>query len=115
LKRQLLKEIKGLKKGDYIKVSWYDASLHMASLSELKNPEILVDEWGVFLGLEGIPKHIVLGKTYVLKDRSWEATCVPVSLIHNLEIIAKRISRTFLLRKYRLGPCRKTVKVKDFG
>jgi hypothetical protein len=115
MKKQLLKQIKEFEKGDYIKITWYDANDLKGPLVELKKPEILVDEWGVFLGIEGSPKHILLGKAYILKDRIWEASCIPLTLIHSVELVAKHVSRTFFLRKYRLDACRNVVRVKDFG
>jgi len=114
LNKQLIKEIKSLEKGDYVKVTWYDANDARGSLSELKRPEVLVDEWGVFLGIEGLPKHILLGKNYVHSEHVWEATCIPVTLIRNVELVIKHADRS--PRRFRVEPCRQNVvRVKGFG
>ena len=101
MNKKLFLQIKGFEKGDYVKVSWFDASDARGQLSEHKNPECLVDEWGVFLGMEGNPKHLLLGKHYVRGDHVWEATRIPFMLINNVELIAKRASSPVQLRKYR--------------
>lgn len=102
--KQVIGQIKGFQKGDYIKVSWFDASDARASLVDHKKPECLVDEWGVFLGVEGSPRHLLMGKHYVRGDRVWEATRIPVTLIHSVELIAKRASPAVFLRKYKVEP-----------
>ncbi len=104
--RQVATQIRSLEKGDLVKVSWFDANDCRGNLAELK-PETLVDEWGVYLGIRGSPKHILLGKYYVRLDHKWEATCIPVSLIQNAELVAKRTQRN--LRCYRVLPCRRNV------
>ena len=107
-------QIKSFEKGDYVKVSWFDASNARGSLSEHKKPECLVDEWGVFLGVEGSPKHLLLGKHYVRKDRVWEATRIPLTLIPSVEMVAKHASPRVFLRRYTVqSPNWRVVKVKD--
>jgi len=114
LNKQVQKQIKSFEKGDYVKVSWYDASDARGPLSEHKKPECLVDEWGIFLGIEGSPEHLLLGKHYVRSDHVWEATRIPITLIKNVELIAKHAASTVFLRRYTVQSCRdKTVRVKN--
>jgi hypothetical protein len=114
LNKQVQKQIKNSEKGDYIKVTWYDASDARGPLSEHKKPECLVDEWGVFLGIEGSPEHLLLGKHYVRSDHVWEATRIPITLIKNLELIAKHAASTVFLRRYTIQSCRdEIVRVKN--
>ena len=104
----------GFQKGDYVKVSWFDASDAKATLAVHKKPECLVDEWGVFLGVEGWPKHLLLGKHFVRKDQVWEATRIPASLIQDVELIAKHAAPSVHLRKYTVQKPRwRDVRVKD--
>jgi hypothetical protein len=73
-----------------------------------------VDEWGIFLGVEGSPEHLLLGKHYVRNDRVWEATRIPLTLIQSVELIAKHAASTVFLRRYTVQSCRdKTVQVKN--
>ncbi len=111
--RDIAYNIKNFEKGDLIKVSWFDANDYRGNLKDLR-PEILVDEWGVFLGTRGKPKHILLGKYHVPVDHKWEATCIPLTLIKNVDLLAKHAQRD--LRRCCLAPCsRRTVSVKDLG
>jgi hypothetical protein len=104
MNKQVFGQIKGFERGDYVKVSWFDASDARASLDDHKKPECLVDEWGIFLGVEGSPKHLLMGKHYVRGDRVWEATRIPLTLIQSVELIAKRASPPVFLRKYTVQP-----------
>jgi hypothetical protein len=114
--RRINRAIKGFEKGDYIKVSWFDASDARGSLSEHKKPECLVDEWGIFLGVEGDPKHLLLGKHYVRSDHVWEATRIPLTLIQSVGLIAKHASPAVFLRKYMVQPDRRNVvRVENHG
>ena len=97
---KILKQIKAFEKGDFIRVDWYDASEGIGSIIEHKKPEYLVNEWGVFLGLEGNPKHILLGKNYIERDQCWHATRIPISLIQGASIIAKKVVKSLWLRRY---------------
>lgn len=104
MNKQVFGQIKSFEKGDYVKVSWFDASDARAPLSDHKKPECLVDEWGVFLGVEGSPRHLLMGKHYVRGDRVWEATRIPLTLIQCVEIIAKHSSPKVFLRRYTVQP-----------
>lgn len=108
-----MRMFKGFEKGDYVKVAWFDASDAKATLEAHKKPECLVDEWGIFLGVEGSPKHLLLGKHYVRRHNTWEATRIPASLIQNVELIAKHASPAVYLRKYQIQQVnRRVVRVK---
>jgi len=107
--RLIMRQIRSYERGDYVRVCWFDASDARCSLIDHKKPETLVDEWGVFLGVEGEPKHLLIGKHYVRKDRVWEATRIPLSLIQGVELIAKRASPTVTLRRYTVHPPNKCV------
>ena len=104
MNKQVYSQIKSFERGDYVKVSWFDASDARAPLVDHKKPEILVDEWGVFLGVEGLPKHLLIGKHYVRGDRTWEATRIPLTLIQDVELVAKRASHAVSLRRYTIQP-----------
>lgn len=109
MNRRITKQIKGFEKGDYVKVSWFDASDARGSLAEHKKPECLVDEWGMFLGIEGDPKHLLLGKHYIRGDHEWVATRIPLTLIQSVELIVKHAVSTAFLRKYTVQPDRRNV------
>ena len=100
MNKRLIRQIRCFERGDYVKVSWFDASDARGPLSEHKKPECLVEEWGVFLGVEGSPGHLLLGKHYIKSDRFWEATRIPLSLIQVAELIAKQAAAKVSLRKY---------------
>lgn len=100
MNKKLSRQLKCFERGDYVKVSWFDASDARGPLSEHKKPECLVEEWGVFLGIEGSPEHLLLGKHYVRSDKFWEATRIPVSLIQSAEIVAKQAASKISLRCY---------------
>ena len=95
-----LREIKGCVKGDYVKVCWFDASDRTGTLLEHRKPEMLVAEWGIYLGVEGSPKHLVLGKSFVEKDRVWMATRIPLSLVKSVDVILKQAASSTQLRRY---------------
>lgn len=88
--------------GDVLCLRWYDASEEACTLLEHTAPEVVVAEYGVFLGVEGKPKHILIGKFYVPRDRKWHATRIPLSSIHSLEVIAKRGVKETWLRRYHI-------------
>jgi len=116
MKRSMLKQLKSFERGDYIRVTWFDASEANGPLRNHKKPECIVDEWGIFLGVEGDPKHLLLGKHYVHIDKVWAATRIPLSLIEKIVVVAKQSAPSVFLRKYVVTPpWEKTVKVKNIG
>lgn len=106
--KRLMKQIRGFERGDYVRVCWFDASDARGTLDEHKRPECLVEEWGVFLGVEGSPEHLLLGKHYQRGDKFWEATRIPISLLQSAELIAKQAVSKVSLRCY-------NVKAKNVG
>jgi hypothetical protein len=103
LNGRVLKQLKTFEKGDFIRVDWYDASDCSGPITEHKKPEYLVNEWGIFLGLEGNPKHILLGKNYIEREQCWHATRIPVSLIQDVSIVAKKAVKSVWLRRYEVA------------
>jgi hypothetical protein len=89
-----------LEKRDLIRVDWFDASDERCSLEGHKNPEVLVSEFGVYLGCEGQPRHILVGKHFVKRHRVWEATRIPVSLVDSIVLICKASAPELWLRRY---------------
>ena len=61
---------------------------------------MLVSDLGVFLSVEGSPKHVVLGKFYVHWDRAWHATRIPESLVVGGKILVKKSVPDAWLRRY---------------
>jgi len=97
---KILRQIRAFEKGDFIQVDWFDASDAQGPISDHKKPEYLVNEWGVYLGVEGSPKHILLGKNYIERDQCWHATRIPLSLIRAVSIVAKKVVKPVWLRRY---------------
>jgi hypothetical protein len=112
--RFVFKQIMKFHRGDFVKVCWYDANDASGRFEELAKPEVLVQEWGVFLSVEGRPRHLILGKSYVKLDKIWNATRIPLSLIDSVELVAKHEQQHVFPRRYQVFPCRtKTVRVKE--
>lgn len=54
------------------------------------------------MGVEGSPKHLLLGKSFAAKDRVWEATRIPLSLVRSVQIILKQVATKTTLRCYKV-------------
>lgn len=67
-----------------------------------KKPKIFVEEWGIYLGVEGSPKHLLLGKSFVAKGRVWEATRIPLMLVRSVQIILRQVATKTTLRCYKI-------------
>ncbi len=100
MNRVILRQLRACQMGDLLCLRWYDASEESCTLGEHSAPEIVVAEYGVFLGIEGNPRHVLIGKFYVPKDRKWHATRIPLSSIHSFEVIAKKSVKDTWLRRY---------------
>ena len=99
--RKVILQLKTCEKGDYIRVAWFDANDQHGTLDEIsKKPEVLIEDWGLFLGIEGNPQYIILGKAYIPEDRKYDATCIHLKLVQNVALIAKHISK--IPRRYRV-------------
>lgn len=110
-------QIKDLEKGDAILVLWYDASELRAKLEQHKNPEAIVYEWGVFLGVRGKKRpHLLLGKDYIKGWDEWGATRIPLPLIEKILVLVpqcyQQVFKTGTLRKVKLRQNRSYVKIK---
>src|SRR3990170_719073 len=86
--KHVLKQIKEFEKGDYLKISWFDASDARGPLAEHKKPECLVDEWGVFLGYKRNRNACSLPNMII--------TCV-VIMFGRLHAFLLRLSKTLSL------------------
>ena len=115
LDRRVILQLKGCEKGDYIRVAWFDANDQHGTLDEIrKKPEVLIDDWGLFLGVEGNPQYIILGKAYIPEERKYDATCIHLKLVQNVALIAKhvcKIPRRYRVRYSKQKPWRKWVTI----
>jgi hypothetical protein len=110
LRKQVLKQIKGLRLGDLIKVSWFDASIGSSRAGAIDVP---VDSWGVFIGVLGERnKHIVLAQNnfrYVNGLNDVDYTAIPLSWTVSIKIISQELSEEEakgLLNSFLLGRSR---------
>lgn len=110
-------ELEELRKGDLILVRWLDASENRCSVDEHEgNPEMFCKDWGVFLGVSGRKKKIlIVGKDVVEVLNDWGAARIPVELIDEVLLLMPRkeaiqaireiqtLGRRVRLRKWRMG------------
>ena len=106
-----------LQKGDLIMVRWLDASEIRCSVDEHEgNPEIFCKDWGVFLGVSGRKKRmLIVGKDVVEVQNDWGAARIPLELIDEIILVLPRketvraireiqaLGRRVRLRKWRMG------------
>jgi hypothetical protein len=59
-----------------------------------------VSEFGVFLGATGSPRHVVIGKFYVHRDRAWHAARILESLVVGGKMLVKKSVPDSWLRRY---------------
>ena len=103
--------IEDLKKGDLIVVFWTDASDERGSLRNHQGyPEVNVKDWGLFLGVSGRKRRLLLiGKDVVEVLQDWGATRIPLELIDRIQRILPRdemvryIKEVHSLRGRRIG------------
>jgi len=81
-----------LRKGDLILVRWIDASDVKAPLREHEaRPEVYVKDWGVYLGISGRRRRLLLlGKDVVEAQGEWGATRIPLELIEEVILLMPR-------------------------
>ena len=81
-----------LRKGDLILVRWIDASDVKAPLREHEaKPEVYVKDWGVYLGISGRRRRLLLlGKDVVEAQGEWGATRIPLELIEEVILLMPR-------------------------
>ena len=108
-------ELENLEKGDLIMVRWLDASELKGSMNEHEgSPEVYCKDWGVFLGVSGRKRQLLLvGKDVVEVHNEWGAVRIPVELVDEVLLVMPRgevlraireigvLGRRVRLRKYR--------------
>ncbi len=106
-----------LQKGDLIMVRWLDASEIRCSVDEHEgNPEMFCKDWGVYLGISGRKKRmLIVGKDVVEVQNDWGAARIPLELIDEIIRVMPRkeavraireiqaLGRRVRLRKWRMG------------
>jgi len=107
-------ELENLEKGDLIMVRWLDASELKCSMKEHEgSPEVYCKDWGVFLGVSGRKRQLLLvGKDVVEVHNEWGAVRIPVELVDEVLLVMPRgevlraireigaLGRRVRLRKY---------------
>jgi hypothetical protein len=91
MKNNLNKTIENLTPGDLISIEWSDASVGKSSGSGMAI-DVPVKSWGVFVGLIGKTKHIVLAQnSFRYSDGLFDLdyTAIPLSWAFNIEVLAK--------------------------
>ena len=85
-------EIGDLEKGDLIMVRWLDASELRCSVDEHEgSPEVYCKDWGVFLGVSGRKRQLLLvGKDVVEVHNDWGAVRIPVELVDEVLLVMPR-------------------------
>ena len=83
-----------------MRVDWHDASEDTVPLTKHKTPEWLISEYGIFLGVEGSPKHILIGKFYSHRDKKWRAARIPTLLIAFIQVFSQKVADEKSLRRY---------------
>ncbi|TET72074.1 hypothetical protein E3J39_03295 [Candidatus Bathyarchaeota archaeon] len=109
--------VEELRKGDLILVRWMDASEIRCSMDEHEgSPEIYCKDWGVYLGVSGRKRRLLLvGKDVVEVHNDWGAARIPLELVDEILLVMPRrevlkaireiqaLGRRVRLRKWRKG------------
>jgi len=109
--------VEELRKGDLILVRWMDASEIRCSMDEHEgSPEIYCKDWGVYLGVSGRKRRLLLvGKDVVEVHNDWGAARIPLELVEEILLVMPRrevlkaireiqaLGRRVRLRKWRKG------------
>ncbi len=90
-----------LRRGDLILVRWIDASDVKAPLREHEaRPEVYVKDWGVYLGVSGRRRRMMLlGKDVVEAQGEWGATRIPLELIEEIILLMPREETSKVIRE----------------
>jgi len=93
LNRKVLKQIKDLKPGDLVFVSWFDASIGKNLSGGLAGIDVPVSSWGIFIGVLGEKnKHLILAQNnFHYADGLYDIdyTAIPLSWTVSLRVIEK--------------------------
>jgi len=81
-----------LNKGDLIMVRWLDASEIRCRVDEHEgSPEVFCKDWGVFLGVSGRKRRLLLvGKDVVEVHNDWGAVRIPIELVDEVLLVMPR-------------------------
>lgn len=77
----VFQQLKTLNPGDLIRVEWFDASTG-AALDYMGRIEFPVISWGVFLGVYGEPKHLVMAQSNWIRSEDFydpDVVVIPLS------------------------------------
>jgi hypothetical protein len=93
LNRKVLKQIKDLKPGDLVFVSWFDASIGKNLSGGLAGIDVPVSSWGIFIGVLGQKnKHLILAQNnFYYADGLYDIdyTAISLSWTASLKVIEK--------------------------
>lgn len=121
MNKKALKQIKSVKPGDLLFVSWFDASIGKSLSGGLQGIDVPVSSWGIFIGLLGKKnKHIILAQNsfrytddglydidYTAIPLSWTVGVKVVEKQHVNSEEAKKLLNSFLMGGRRTLPKRK--------
>lgn len=90
-----------LPKGTLIVVRWMDASDIKTTLQEHQNsPEIMCKDWGLYLGVSGRKKKLLLlGKDVVELHNEWGAARIPLDLVEDIHQLLPRTQITETIKE----------------
>jgi len=107
--KDLLKQIKRLRIGDYVQIDWHDAYKGEARIDQQSDKakaqfEVQVTSWGVYVGTVGRKKYVVL-----MRDRfnlnelagidDIDHNGIPVGMIDEITVLGNvTLPKTFALR-----------------
>jgi hypothetical protein len=91
MKKQVLKQIKGLHPGDLVRVEWFDASIGKSSAGAIDVP---VTSWGIYIGILGdLNKHIILAQNnfrYMDGLYDIDYTAIPLGWTTKVTVLNKK-------------------------
>ena len=108
-------ELENLKKGDLIMVRWLDASEIRCSMNEHEgSPEVYCKDWGVFLGVSGRKRQLLLvGKDVVEVHNDWGAVRIPLELVDEVVLVMPRGEVLRTIRE--IGALGRRVRLRKYG
>jgi len=92
MKKQVLKQLKGLQPGDLIRVGWFDASIGKSLTSGAI--DVPVKSWGIYIGILGEKnKHIILAQNnfkYTNGLFDIDYTAIPLGWAIEIKVASKQ-------------------------